>query len=258
MTPVSVVVPCFNEAGRLPVERFERGLAELPDVAFVFVDDGSTDATAAMLERLRTGAPDRVRVLRLPRNVGKGEAVRAGLLDALQRDARYVGYWDADLATPLTAIATLRDVLEAHPALEMVFGARVQLLGREIRRRALRHYVGRGFATLVSNMLQLAIYDTQCGAKLFRVTASLPELFREPFLTRWVFDVEIIARLIRARRGTNRPPAEAVIYEYPLETWVDIGGSKVRGLDVVRAVGGLLRIYRHYLAPRAWHTPRPR
>ena len=95
MTPVSVVVPCFNEAGRLPVERFERGLAELPDVAFVFVDDGSTDATAAMLERLRTGAPDRVRVLRLPRNVGKGEAVRAGLLDALQRDARYVGYWDA-------------------------------------------------------------------------------------------------------------------------------------------------------------------
>jgi dolichyl-phosphate beta-glucosyltransferase len=89
------------------------------------------------------------------------------------------------------------------------------------------------------------------------VTASLPELFREPFLTRWVFDVEIIARLIRARRGTSRPPVEAVIYEYPLETWVDIAGSKVRALDFVRAVGGLLRIYRHYLAPRAWHTPRP-
>ena len=139
MTPVSVVVPCFNEAGRLPVERFERSLAELADVAFVFVDDGSTDATAATLERLRAGAPDRVRVLHLPRNVGKGEAVRAGVLDALQRDARYVGYWDADLATPLTAVATFRDVLEAHPALEMVFGARVQLLGREIRRRALRH-----------------------------------------------------------------------------------------------------------------------
>ena len=54
------------------------------------------------------------------------------------------------------------------------------------------------------------------------------------------------------------PKAEAVIYEYPLETWVDIAGSKVRGLDFVRAVGGLLRIYRHYLAPRAWHTPHPR
>ena len=257
MTPVSVVVPCFNEAGRLPVERFERGLAELPDVAFVFVDDGSTDATAAMLERLRTGAPDRVRVLRLPRNVGKGETVRAGVLDALQRDARYVGYWDADLATPLKAIGTFREVLEAHPELEMVFGARVQLLGREIRRRALRHYLGRAFATVVSLTLRLAIYDTQCGAKLFRVTAFLPELFREPFLTRWVFDVEIIARLIRARRGTNRPQPEAVIYEYPLESWVNGAGSKVRGLDFVRAMGDVLRIYRHYLAPRAWTAPRP-
>src|SRR2546430_9128232 len=115
------------------------------------------------------------------------------------------------------------------------------------------YFLCRAFATLVSSMLRLAIFDTKFGAKLFGVPASLPELFREPFLTRWVFDVEIIARLIRARRGTNRPPAEAVIYEYPLETWVDVAGSKIRGLDLVRAVGGLLRIYRHYLAPRAWH-----
>jgi len=254
---VIVVVPCFNEAGRLAVDRFESALAELADVAFVFVDDGSTDATAATLEALRTLAPDRVRVLRLPRNVGKGEAVRAGVLDALQQDARYIGYWDADLATPLTAIGTFRDVLEARPGVEMVFGARVQLLGRTIRRRALRHYLGRAFATVVSTMLRLGIYDTQCGAKLFRVTASLRELFREPFLTRWVFDVEILARLIRARRGTNRPQPDAVIYEYPLETWVDVPGSKVRGLDFVRAIGGVLRIYGHYLAPRAWTAPRP-
>jgi dolichyl-phosphate beta-glucosyltransferase len=257
VTRVRVVVPCFNEAGRLPVARFESGLAELADVELVFVDDGSTDGTVATLEALRAAAPDRVRVLRLPRNVGKGEAVRAGMLDALERGAQYVGYWDADLATPLTAIRTFREVLEAHPGLEMVFGARVQLLGRSIRRRALRHYLGRVFATVVSVMLRLAIYDTQCGAKLFRVTASLPDLFREPFLTRWVFDVEIIARLIRARRGSNQPPVEAVIYEYPLDTWVDVPGSKVRGLDFVRALGGALRIYRHYLAPRAWTARRP-
>jgi len=245
VTAVSVVIPCFNEAGRLPVERFERSLAELADVAFVFVDDGSTDATAAMLERLRTGAPDRVRVLRLPRNVGKGEAVRAGLLDALQRDARYVGYWDADLATPLKAIGTFREVLEAHPELEMVFGARVQLLGREIRRRALRHYLGRAFATVVSLMLRLAIYDTQCGAKLFRVTAFLPELFREPFLTRWVFDVEIIARLIRQ---VGRDSAVHSIYELPLVEWHDVHGSKVRPRDYIRGLRDLWKIHRAYNA----------
>jgi hypothetical protein len=117
-----------------------------------------------------------------------------------------------------------------------------------VRRREGRHYVGRLFATAVSMMLQLKIYDTQCGAKLVRVTPTLIELFREPFVTRWVFDVEIIARLIRARRGTAQPQPNEVIYEYSLETCVDVPGSKVRGLDFLRACAGLMRIYGRYQA----------
>ena len=241
MPRVTIVVPCYNEAERLPVERFRAGLRELGDVGFVFVDDGSTDDTPALLRSLRDAGPERVHVLELRKNAGKGAAVRAGVLQALELCPQYVGYWDADLATPLETIRG-----HAFSAI-----ARVQLLGRTIRRSETRHYLGRVFATAVSNLLRLRIYDTQCGAKLFRGTAELGELFREPFLTRWMFDVELVARLIRARRGTTLPQAQHVIYEYPLTTWTDVPGSKVRVLDVLRTPGGLLRIYRGYLTPRS-------
>lgn len=247
---VAVVVPCYNEAGRLLVDRFRAGLRELPDVRFVFVDDGSTDETLGLLRSLQATAAARVDVIALPRNAGKAAAVRAGMLHALDLSPRYVGYWDADLSTPLNAIAEFTALLDARPDLEMVFGARVQLLGRTVRRNEARHYLGRVFATAVSLVLGLKIYDSQCGAKLFRAAPELRELFREPFLTQWVFDVEILARLIRARRGTGRPQPEDIVYEYPLQTWVDVPGSKVRPWDFVRGVGGLIRIKRHYAVNR--------
>jgi glycosyltransferase involved in cell wall biosynthesis len=168
-----------------------------------------------------------------------------GVQFAMEHAADFVGYWDADLATPLEAIPEFLAVLAGRSDLDMVFGSRVKLLGRQVRRRASRHYLGRVFATVVSLMLKMPIYDTQCGAKIFRVDPETRALFAEPFHTRWVFDVELLARYIRELRS----PATAAgrIYELPLHSWEDVGGSKVKSLDFFIAFRDVLRIYWKYM-----------
>jgi dolichyl-phosphate beta-glucosyltransferase len=242
--PVMIVVPCYNEERRLPVDSFQRFLCQ-SHVHLVFVDDGSRDKTYEKLETLRRIREDRVDVLRSPSNQGKAEAVRMGLNFALDRGAGYVGYWDADLATPLEAIAEFMQILAARSDVDMVFGSRVKLLGRQVTRRTSRHYLGRVFATVVSLMLRLPIYDTQCGAKIFRVGPGTRALTAEPFQTRWVFDVEILARYIR-QLGSPQMAAER-IYEYPLMVWEDVEGSKVKPFDFFVAGRDLMRIYWKYL-----------
>ncbi len=246
MSETIIVVPCYNEAGRLPVEAFQGFVKRSRGIRFLFVDDGSTDATDGVLRTLRASDPESFDVHTLVMNSGKGEAVRHGFLKAFESNPDYVGFWDADLATPLDAIPEFRDVLEGRPDIEMAFGARVRLLGRSIRRNRLRHFLSRLFATAASLFLRVDIYDTQCGAKLFRVTQGLAALFQEPFVTRWIFDIEIIARLMRARAGTQRPQVRDIVYEVPLSEWRDAAGSKIRFRDFVIAIFGMVEICRKY------------
>jgi glycosyltransferase involved in cell wall biosynthesis len=245
-TDTVIVVPCHNEARRLLGAQFECFVRATEGVRFVFVNDGSTDQTLDVLRDLESCIPMRMQILDLSRNVGKGEAIRAGLQRAFELEASYCGFWDADLATPLEAILDFCTLLDERPDIEMVFGTRVHLLGRDIQRHAFRHYLGRVAATVISLALGLRVYDTQCGAKLFRVTPELRALFDEPFTSSWIFDVEIIARLIAARRAGG-PGADRVLYEYPLTAWRDVEGSNVRPWDYARAAGDLVRIYRRYL-----------
>ena len=239
-----VVVPCYNEGLRLPVDQFERFLCE-SSLRFIFVDDGSRDNTIDRIESLRAHNGDRVVALRSPVNRGKAEAVRLGVNFALDQDVELVGYWDADLATPLSEIPEFLAVLTERSDLDMVFGSRVKLLGRRVRRRASRHYLGRVFATVASLILRLPIYDTQCGAKMFRVGPGTRALFAEPFLTRWIFDVELLARYIRQLGSPTL--ASQRIYEFPLHSWEDVGGSKVKPVDFFIAFRDVLRIYWKYM-----------
>jgi glycosyltransferase involved in cell wall biosynthesis len=247
---IQIVVPCYDEARRLDGEGLLQFAAGHPDLGFVLVDDGSTDGTLELLRSLAERNPAQIAVLALPDNRGKAEAVRAGMQHAFEGGCEMAGYWDADLATPLDEIPRFVTTLQAHPQRLVVFGARVQLLGRSIRRSRARHYLGRVFATATSTLLRLPIYDTQCGAKLFRATPMTRSLFADPFAVGWTFDVELIARMIcLERQGAGRDVAD-LIYELPLETWHDVAGSKVKATDFLRAAFELLRIHRRYIRGR--------
>jgi glycosyltransferase involved in cell wall biosynthesis len=219
----TIVVPCFNEAARLHPEGF-RPLLERAGLTLLFVDDGSTDDTAARLREIAGG-----KVLALGQNAGKSEAVRQGMLRAVADGAEITGYLDADLATPADEMLRLLDLLVATAGIDTVLGSRVLLLGRDIRRRASRHYLGRVFATAASAVLGAPIYDTQCGAKLFRVTPALREALSEPFHSRWAFDVELLGRLLPRDGGDLR------LLEVPLHVWHDVEGSTLRLPQMVRA-----------------------
>jgi glycosyltransferase involved in cell wall biosynthesis len=248
MNGTVIVIPCYNEARRLRVADFVAYAASCPDVSFLFVDDGSRDQTWEVLENLRKQAGPSVHVLRKMPNGGKAEAVRDGMNHALDHlDPGIVGFWDADLAAPLDAIQDLRCILVRQPSIDMVFGSRVRLLGHRIERRPIRHYLGRVSATIISNVLRLPVYDTQCGAKLFRAGAELRQVLRDPFISGWIFDVEIIARFIQLAGGDSAKIADR-IYEFPLHVWEDIAGSKVEPTAFLKGLRDVLHIRRRYLA----------
>lgn len=228
------VVPCFDEASRLRDSELLR-LARSEGASLLLVDDGSRDATLSRLRAIAAAEPGRVAVLALERNRGKAEAVRLGMRRALEDGAPVVGYADADLATPVDELVRLATALDVESA-DAVLGSRVNLLGAHIERDPRRHYLGRIFATAASLVLRIAIYDTQCGAKLFRRSRALEAAVAEPFLSRWVFDVELLGRVLAASDDRYR------IVEVPLRAWKDVSGSKIRPADFARAALDLTRI----------------
>lgn len=231
-----IVFPCFNEEKRIQAGQFLGFLAQNPDCFFIFVDDGSTDESIKMLQSMQKKMSDRMQVIELPKNQGKGEAVRQGLLAALERSNTIVGYADIDLATPLSELDRLRNKLE-NSKNAVLLGSRVKLLGRQIKRNEIRHYFGRLFATVASIVLRLGVYDTQCGAKFFKCSDALKKALEKPFISRWAFDVELLKRLLKSNMITA-----ADIYEEPLNEWHDVSGSKINVLAMIKATLDLLRI----------------
>lgn len=242
MPDVCLVVPCFNEAARLPGRDFLEHLSADARTSVCFVNDGSRDATAAMLDGLAAQMPERIHVLSLPGNAGKSEAVRQGVLHVMKMQRfSLIGYWDADLATPLSELAAMLDTMTRAPACQMALGSRWRRLGSDIHRRPLRHALGRVFATAASLVLDLPVYDSQCGAKVFRSDVG-GALFNEPFSTRWLFDVELLARLRNHTRGRMTDAA----VEVPLTRWRDVGGSRLGWAQMLSTPFGLLAIRSRY------------
>lgn len=243
MNTICIIIPFYNEAGRFPADEFVLFLRKYPETFFCLVDDGSSDGTGKILESLGRQFPDRIKVIPIPENNGKAEAVRAGMISGLSHFmSNYYGYFDADLSIRLEEVFRLCSRLEEKPSLELVFGSRVATFGVSINRKFYRHFIGRIIATFISRILHLMVYDTQCGAKLF--TRSLAErVFEKPFLTRWLFDVEILARIVGIH---GRQQLEDVMVEVPVESWIEKGGSKVSWRYGFRVFYDLWRIRNHY------------
>lgn len=239
MRKTAIIVPCYNEEKRLKAGEFLGFSSREKGVFFIFVNDGSTDATSRVLKELAEANPCCTSI-ELARNAGKAEAVRQGFLKAFELGYEYVGFWDADLATPLDCIPEFVSILDSGK--EVVLGSRVKLLGRRIQRRAARHYLGRVFATFVSIILRLPVYDTQCGAKLFRRTPSLEAAMSMPFRVNWTFDVELLGRLSMIEEAMGRTDCQGSWVEFPLPSWEDVRGSKVRTSDFIRSGFELLKL----------------
>jgi glycosyltransferase involved in cell wall biosynthesis len=191
---VTLVVPCYNEASRWDAERF-RQLAAIPDVQLLFVDDGSQDATREKIQELVHSAEQEA--LFMQTNAGKAEAVRTGLLSALQAGtSTAVGFIDADGAFGVEDVE--RMVALTGPrfsdGFDALWSSRVALSGRSIERRTSRHYIGRLVATALSTAYPDLPYDSQSGFKVFAVSEELQQSLDQPFDTRWIFEVELLLR----------------------------------------------------------------
>lgn len=241
MPKVIIVIPCFNEAGRLPVEEILSFLKRNPDINVRFVNDGSSDTTGKVIEDAASKCPGQIKTLHLDRNSGKAEAVRQAMLESLSdRDYDWIGYWDADLATPLEEINHLLNY--SHGQIKLLMCSRLKRLGATIDRHLHRHIFGRIMATLISNVLRLPVYDTQCGAKLIR-QEEIESVFSEKFVGKWLFDVEIIARM---QKKYPKDIIQTCIHEVPVRKWIDVPGSKLKFKDMLFSLVELARIYWKY------------
>jgi len=233
---LSVIVPCFNEATRLSISDFRNALDSYFFLYLTFVDDGSSDNTSEILTS-EFHDHHRVQILSLPRNRGKGEAVRLGLLHSLASQHQFAGFLDADLSTSIGEIVRLGSILKSSNY-QAVIGSRVSLMGHRVTRSFGRHYLGRVFATMTTLITKVDAYDTQCGAKVFRLDKQFESLISKPFISRWCFDIELLIRL-----GQIRPNC---VLEEPLREWFTHGGSTLTLLGKASSLVDLLRIKRHY------------
>lgn len=238
-----IVVPCYNEEDRLNLDLFETYLQQHPEICFAFINDGSKDKTLELIQAFSARLPQQVRAVDLSQNSGKAEAVRQGMLAALEwKDFEYIGFWDADLATPLSQIELLLRNIQKRPGHLMVLGSRIPRLGSKVKRNPKRRFFGRLFANIISLMMGVKIQDTQCGAKIFDSTV-VAELFEQGFITKWFFDVELLVRLSKKDGGTD---LQKVALEVSLEHWEEVDGSKISFSTFLKVPLDLWRIYRNY------------
>jgi len=241
---VGVIVPCYNEADRLDSEAFENFVRRNPGYHLCFVNDGSTDNTLRVIEKLRANNLNTISVLDLEQNGGKAEAVRQGVLH-LSKNSQldFIGFLDADLSTNFEDFKDLAYTIE-HSNYQIVSGSRIDRMGATIAKESSRKIISLSINTIIQNILGMGFKDTQCGAKI--MTKEIAQnMFNKRFVTQWLFDVEIFMRM-KSFYGKER--VKDLICEQPLKRWEHMDGSKLSMKDSLKIVGQLTKIATHYSA----------
>lgn len=239
---LALIIPCYNEEQRLRTDLIEAFSREHEHIHIWLVNDGSRDRTLSKITDLATHCA-RVHVFDIPENGGKAEAVRKAMLYICSREEQFdiLGFIDADFSAPLEEVLLLLREQELRNA-HITAGARVKMMGCQIYRSGLRHYFGRVFATYAVTLLRLPNYDTQCGLKLFNrdIAASI---FAEPFFSKWFFDIELF---VRAKVGMGEIAYNRCVIEVPLSCWKEVGASRLKLTDFIKAPFEVFRIYLKY------------
>jgi len=242
---LTIILPAFNEEGRI-VRTLNDAIGLFRDKyaanwELIVVDDGSRDRTAAVVREFAAGCSDssipgtvmatfpELVLISHPANLGKGAAVRTGVLASR---GELVLYADADNATPFTEYHLLLEALECRA--DVACGSRFGSEPGQVRRTLSRRIIAAFFATLARLLVNPGVEDTQCGFKLFRRSAAL-SLFQKSSEKGYLFDLEILG--LAALRGI--PVAEIPV------AWREIPGSRVRLVrDSWKMFFGLFRLRR--------------
>jgi len=239
---VGIVIPCYNEEERLSSAIFQKFATENLGYHLCFVNDGSSDNTLEVLEKLRDGNEDTISIYNCERNGGKGEAVRQGIL-YLSKDQQfnYLGYLDADLSTDFRDFDELVQTLE-NSDFKIVSGSRISRMGADITKESARKIISKTINLIIQKILGMPFKDTQCGAKIMKIDMVSP-IFEKKFITRWLFDVEIFMRM---KKFYGKDKAKDLICEQPLKRWIHADGSKLSMKDSIKIIGQLGQIAFHY------------
>jgi len=240
-----MVIPVYNEAHRFNSEYWE-AILSIPKLQLIFVIDGAKDESSKIFSNLCSGTEHRI--IDLPQNVGKAEAIRTGFRHTLKTAevGDLIGFMDADPAFEAQNLSSMFVLAEnllvpgdtKHQAFEALWASRVALSGHNINRLPIRHYIGRIINTILGTFIPEIPYDTQCGFKVFLYSPKLDVITTERFKTKWFIDLELMLRwkLLEKDRTQMR------IWEEPLSYWEDVAGSSLSPKNAVQVLREMFRI----------------
>ncbi len=224
---LSVIVPAYNEAEVIAktINRLNEYFSgAVFEYEIIIVDDGSTDQTAAIVQE-KAKQIARLKLLSLPKNIGKGGAVRAG---ALAAQGEWILFLDADLSTDPSEFEKFKPYLQSY---DIVIGSRA-IAGAvlKVRQSLLRELTGRFLNLIFRIFLKLPFADTQCGFKLFNARTKI--LFEQQQLTGWLFDAELLYLALQKKYKVKELPV----------VWSNDPTSQVKVRHLFSILKDLLRI----------------